>query len=119
MAETAEKGVPLALPRQAHGLEAPGPQPKGNDLLLAPGAGHTLTSVLMLPPRTPATLQESWETRLFPDLGSCRRREEGGKKKEKGSQTEKQLDIQVSALPHLWAAGGGDLPKLIPQSPRS
>ena len=82
MAETAEKGVPLALPRQAHGLEAPGPQPKGNDLLLAPGAGHTLTSVLMLPPRTPATLQESWETRLFPDLGSCRRREEGGKKKE-------------------------------------
>lgn len=32
-------------------------------------------------------------------------------KKEKGSQIEKQLDLQVSALPNLWAAaeaeGGG------------
>ena len=34
-------------------------------------------------------------------------------KKEKGSQIEKQLDLQVSALPHLWAAaeaGGGGGP---------
>ena len=51
----------------------------------------------MLPPRTSATLQGSLETRPSPDLDSCRKREEGGKKK-KGNQTEKQLDVHVSAL---------------------
>lgn len=81
-AETAEVGGRLALPGQAHGLEAPAPQPKGNDLVLASGAGHTLTRVLMLT-RTPATLQESLETRLFPYVSSCRRREEGGKKRKR------------------------------------
>ena len=74
-------GVRLALPGQAHGLEAPAPQPKGNDLVLASGAGHTLTRVLMLT-RTPATLQESLEARLFPFVSSCRR-EEGGKKRKR------------------------------------
>lgn len=112
-AETADVGVRLALPGQAHGLEAPAPQPKGNDLVLASGAGHTLTRVIMLT-RTPATLQESLETRLFPYVSSCRRREEGGKKKKKearlrnNSICKSRRSRTCGRLQKLGVEGGGN-----------
>lgn len=81
VAETAEKGVPLALPRQAHGLGSSGPQPKGTTCF------WHLEQASDQRPRTasknschPAGV---WKTRLFPDLGSCREGKRVGKKEKR------------------------------------